>query len=107
MHTKQASTRQVQRRRWARRERERESVAPKDDFTVVTGGLAGAGSVEVPLRKLARVINRSGQRLTIHVSKQRMSCKLKHSNSTKTKFDWRVILRFDKAACFHVEKKEL
>jgi hypothetical protein len=50
MHTKQASTRQVQRRRWARRERERESVAPKDDFTVVTGGLAGAGSVEVPLR---------------------------------------------------------
>jgi hypothetical protein len=40
------------------------SMVPKDDFTVVTRSLAGAGAVEVPFRKLARVINGSGQCLS-------------------------------------------
>jgi len=39
-------------------------MVPKDDFTVVTRGLAGAGAVEVPFRKLAGVINGSGQGLS-------------------------------------------
>lgn len=40
------------------------SMVPEDDFTVVTRGLAGAGAVEIPFRKLARVIDRSGQCLS-------------------------------------------
>lgn len=39
-------------------------MIPKDDFTVVTRSLAGAGAVEIPFWKLARVINRSGERLS-------------------------------------------
>ena len=50
------------------------SMVPKDDFTVVTRSLACAGAVEVPFRKLARIIHRSGQRLMSKRQSEELSC---------------------------------